>query len=533
MPRLLDNFAAEMPDCRALSDERGSSTWAELHERTRRLINAFRARGLDRGDTLAVLLSNRREYFEVFLACAHAGVSYVPINWHWTADEVAYVIDDSGASGLLSEWRFADVAIGAVRSGDAGEVGTVWLVDDGDSPAFVWLMNDQEPGLYLDYETALRSASSEDLDISDQYFGGPMFYTSGTTGRPKGVRGALSGAGDVASELLELVAATMGNYVPERGCTLLTGPVYHSAQWVFSFLPMVRGSSVVMRDKFDAQETLRLLEDEKVTNVHLVPTQLKRLLDLPAEQRERLDHSALEAMWHGAAPCPPAWKHAMIDWLGPKVHEYYGSTEGTFISSIRADEWLQKPGSVGRPVPAMEARVVDERGQMLGPNCEGELYFRSRLGIDFVYHNAPDKTREAHLEPGLFSTGDIGWLDDDGYVWLADRKIDMIISGGVNIYPAEIEAALAEHPAVVDVAVFGVPNDEFGEEIKAVVELGSSPAPVSQVQSELGVLAAERLARYKQPRSIDFVDELPRNSTGKIMKRELRDPYWSAKGRRI
>ncbi len=235
-----------------------------------------------------------------------------------------------------------------------------------------------------------------------------MFYTSGTTGRPKGVRGALSGSTEIPTEIMSLIASGMNAYVPEAGRSLLVGPVYHSAQWAFTFMPMVSGSTVVMRHKFDPAETVRLIGAEAVTNVHLVPTQFKRMLDVPEAQRAELDATTLAACWHGAAPCPPAWKQAMIDWFGPVVHEYYGSTEGSFISAIRADEWLEKRSSVGKPLETVEVIVVDDEGNRLGVGEEGTLYFRSLMGMDFEYHNAPDKTEAAHLEPGVFTTGDVG-----------------------------------------------------------------------------------------------------------------------------
>jgi long-chain acyl-CoA synthetase len=274
-----------------------------------------------------------------------------------------------------------------------------------------------------------------------------------------------------------------------------------------------------------------LIDEWAITNVHLVPTQFKRLLDLPAEVRDGLDGASLVAVWHGAAPCPPTWKRAMLDWLGPKVHEYYGSTEGAFVSVIRADDWLRKGGSVGKPLGTMQVDVLGDDGEPVAPGQEGQLWFRNLMGMDFEYHNDPDKTAAAHREPGVFTTGDVGYIDDEGYLWLSDRKIDMIISGGVNIYPAEIEAVIAEHPGVGDVAVIGVPNEEFGEEVKAVIQLSEGAS--AAVADELLKACREKLAGYKCPRSIDVVAELPRTGTGKILKRELRAPYWEGTGRKI
>jgi long-chain acyl-CoA synthetase len=519
MPKLLDGFVAEKGGELAVADDRGETTWAELADRVARLANVLRDAGLAPGDTLALMMGNRREAFEVFWAAAHTGITYVPVNWHWTADELAYVIEDAGCRALIVDDRFATVADEALADPRAAGI-TLALVTG----------HDDHPRMH-GYEAALAASTTEEPDHA--VMGGPMFYTSGTTGRPKGVRGMLSGGAAVASELLQLVAGAVSDYVPAAGRTLLAGPVYHSAQWAFSFLPMVSGSAVVTRHRFDPAETLRLIDETAITNVHLVPVQFKRLLDLPDEVRDQLDGTSLEAVWHGAAPCPAPWKRAMLDWLGPKVHEYYGSTEGAFISRISGAEWLAKGGSVGRPVATMEVMVIGEDDQPVTPGEAGTLWFRSLMGADFEYHNDPDKTAAAHREPGVFTTGDIGYLDEDGYLWLSDRKIDMIISGGVNIYPAEIETVLAGHPAVADVAVIGVPDEEFGEQVKAVVQPVDGTEPSEALADELVTLCRELLAGYKRPRTIDWVDALPRSEAGKLLKRELRAPYWEGTGRSI
>lgn len=522
MPKLLDAIVAERPDDLAVADEFGRSTWAEFDERVRRLINGLKSAGLGAGDTVAMMLGNRRESFEMFQAAAHLGVTYVPVNWHWVADELAYVLEDSGAQALLVDQRFADTARAALAD-DRGAGVDLTLIVGGEGDEVL-----------ASYEDFLAAAATDDLPEDEQKLGGPMFYTSGTTGRPKGVRGSLSGSAELPTEMMQLIASGMTAYVPGAGRSLLAGPVYHSAQWAFTFFPMINGSAVIMRHKFDPAETIRLIGEEQITNTHLVPTQFKRMLDCSDDDRAALDTSTFESLWHGAAPCPPSWKRAMLEWFGPVVHEYYGSTEGSFISVIRADDWLGKGGSVGKPLETVEVLVVDDEGNRLTePNQEGTLYFRNLMGMDFEYHNAPEKTDAAHLEPGVFTTGDMGFIDDDGYLWLGDRKIDMIISGGVNIYPAEIESVLAEHPGVADVSVIGVPNEEFGEEVKAVVECSAGTEAGDALSGELVAICREKLAGYKQPRSIDFVDELPRTGTGKILKRELREPYWEGTDRKI
>jgi long-chain acyl-CoA synthetase len=523
MAKLLEEIVETRAADLALADDRGETTWGELGERVDRLINGLTAAGISPGDTVAMMAGNRAEAFELFWAAAHLGITYVPVNWHWVADELAYVIADSGATAILVGDRFAEVAAEALVDPRADQV-SLALVAGASA-------TDLPDGLD-DYEAFLAAADPAASDLA--MMGGPMFYTSGTTGHPKGVRGALAGGPDVPSEVLQLVSAGINEYVPPAGRTLLAGPVYHSAQWAFAMMPMVSGgSAVVMRHRFDAAETLELIDRYDVTNTHLVPTQFKRLLELPEPTRDALDGASLDAVWHGAAPCPPPWKRAMIDWVGPKVHEYYGSTEGAFISRIRADEWLERGGSVGRPLETIEVVVVDEDDEPAPSGEPGTLYFRNLMGLDFEYHNDPDKTEAAHREPGVFTTGDIGYLDDDGYLWLSDRKIDMIISGGVNIYPAEIESVLAEHAGVADVAVIGVPDDEFGEQVKAVVQPREPELDRDALERELVELCGQRLAGYKRPRSIDWTDDLPRTGTGKILKRELRAPYWEGTGRTI
>ena len=291
-----------------------------------------------------------------------------------------------------------------------------------------------------------------------------------------------------------------------------------------------------MQHRFDPAAVLELIDRHRVTNTHLVPAQMVRLLRLEPPVREAFVGDSLVAVFHGAAPCPESVKRSMIEWWGPIVWEYYGGTEGGFITVISPDEWLARPGSVGRPTPVVEILVVDGDGRRLGPGEPGDLYFRNLLGSDFRYHNADDKTEAAHLEPGVGTLGDIGYLDADGYLFLSDRRIDMIISGGVNIYPAEIESVLAAHPAVVDCAVFGIPDDEMGEQVMAVVVPtggDATDADVSGLAADLEVHCRSQLAGYKCPRRFAFADALPRNDAGKLTKRVLRDPYWEGRSAAI
>ena len=523
MATLLADRVAATPDEVALIDDRRQSTWGQFDERVNRLVDGLRKRGLSAGDTIAVVLGNQCEWFEVAMASSHAGWTYVPVNWHWVADELAYVFADAGATAVIVEDRFEDAVAAALA--DPRGAGVKVVVGVRTSGA---VRSDLR---HVDFEAVI--AGGEATEPADQALGGPMFYTSGTTGRPKGVRGALSGGMAVTPEIMKLVASGFSNFVPANGRTLLCGPFYHSAQWAFSFLPMINGSSVVMQHKYDSAGMIDLIDRHRCTNVHLVPTQMKRLLDVPDDQKKSFVGDSLAVVWHGAAPCPPSVKRGLIDWWGPKITEYYGSTEGSIISVIPAEQWLAKGGSVGKPLDSMEVIVVDDEGNRVADGAEGTLYFRNKMGTDFSYHNDEAKTRAAHLEPGVFTTGDVGYLDADGYLWLSDRKIDMIISGGVNIYPAEIEGALASHPAVADVAVIGVPDEEFGEAVKAVVQVEEGVKADAGLAADLIAHCRVLPAGYKSPRSIDFVSSIPRTGTGKIQKAPLRAPYWEGHERRI
>ncbi|MFD1541072.1 AMP-binding protein [Nonomuraea guangzhouensis] len=516
MARLLRRFAETRPDELALADDEGTTTWRELNERVDRLCGALLGSGLAAGDVIAVHAANRREYFEVMAAAGHIGLRYVLVNWHWTAQELRYVLQDAGVRALFSEPAFAAQASEAL-------VGL-------DLPTRV-AFGTGIPG-FVPYAEFVAAASPDEPAV--QVMGTPMFYTSGTTGRPKGVNRKLFTVGapvDHLALLAEGFAATFA--IPDHGRTLLVGPVYHSAQWAFSFTLFLSGRSVVMRRAFDPAQTLHLIDQHAITNVHLVPTQFVRLLRLDAATRQSFSGTSLAAVWHGAAPCSPQVKREMIDWLGPVVHEYYGSTEASINTIITADQWLAKPGSVGRALGTTEIHILRSDGTVAKPGEQGEIWFRYTSGDDVEYWGDPDKTAAIHRTDGRFTTGDIGYFDEDGYLFLCDRAIDMIISGGVNIYPAEIENALITHPAVRDVAVFGVPDDEYGEQVKAVVQLAEDAHATDDLAGALMAHCRDSLAGYKVPRSIDFVPELPRTPTGKLYKRLLRDPYWQAGSRRI
>ncbi len=505
----------------ALIDDQGDETWSQLDERVNRVIHALRGAGLTTGDTIALMCGNRREFFEVTIAAMHAGLIVVPVNWHWVAEELAYVVADSDATALVVEGRFATVA--AAACADERTAGCPTRI----------VIGEPVPEGFEAYETLLARFAPSEPD--DQLSGGPMFYTSGTTGFPKGVRSSLTATGhDVA--LVDLVAKAVAGMldIPADGVTLLEGPAYHSAQWALSVLPLLgAASTVVMRHRFDAAELLELVDRYAVTNIHLVPTQFIRLLKLPDDVRQAFGGGSLVSVVHGAAPCPIEVKHKMLAWWGPVITEYYGGTEGGFLTIISGAEWLARPGSLGRPTQMTELMIVGEGGGTRAPGEAGQIYFKSRIGGDFEYHKAPEKTVAAHLAPGVGTLGDVGYLDADGYLFMSDRKIDMIISGGVNVYPAEIEGVLVGHPAVADAAVFGIPDDEMGEQVKAAIELVPGATGSDELAAELVAYARGHLAGYKVPRTIDFEARLPRHPTGKLYKRLLRDPYWEGTGRTI
>jgi len=518
MARLLAAHAERDPDRHALTDAAGTTRWGDFNARVNRLVNGLRALGLAAGDLLAIVAGNSREYFEVMAAAGHSGILFVPVNWHFTAEELAYVVADSGAKLLICDAQFAALAQATVARNET-PVLQHRLAIGGPVDGFA------------DYEDFV--AAQAPAEPADQVLGGPMFYTSGTTGRPKGVKSTAKAPPPLESMQMMGAGLTGLLSIPPDGVTLLCGPVYHSAQWAFSYLPLIAGSSVVMRNKFDAAEVLALIDRHRVTNVHLVPTQFHRLLRLDDATRAAFDGGSLKAVWHGAAPCPPDVKRRMLDWWGDVIHEYYGSTEGSIVTTASAAEWRARPGTLGKATPMVEIRIVRDDGSLADAGESGQIYVKNRLGSDFEYHNEPAKTAAAHLEPGLFTFGDVGYLDADGYLFMSDRKIDMIISGGVNIYPAEIEAVLLTHPAVLDAAVFGIPDEEFGESVKAAVQLQPGASPGDALAATLIAHCREHLAGYKAPRSIDFVESMPRHPTGKLYKRLLRDPYWRDSGRRI
>jgi long-chain acyl-CoA synthetase len=505
------NIAREQPDLTAVVDPDGREvTYAELAAAADRYGRGFQAMGLSPGDSVVLLLPNGIDLVSVYFGAFQTGLYVVMANWHLVGAEVAYLIEDSGAKAFVAHERFAGTAEDALsRTGVAG-----FAV--GDVPGFEPL-------------STLGAGETGRPDVRTA--GSPMLYTSGTTGRPKGVRRPLTGADpDVVPPAASWFFGIFGLGPFDGHVHVCGSPMYHTAVLNFVANSVQLGHTAVLMDRWRPEEMLRLIEKYRVTHSHMVPTQFHRLLELPEEVRSRYDVSSLRCMIHGAAPCPQEVKRRMLDWWGPVVTEYYAATEGGG-TAISAEEWLKKPGSVGRAWPGSVVTVLDEAGEPVPAGTPGLVYMRMGEST-FEYHKDEDKTRAARVG-NLFTLGDIGYLDEDGYLFLCDRKADLIISGGVNIYPAEIENELAVHPKVADVAVFGVPNDDWGEEIKAVVQPAAGVSPGPELTEELLAFAAGRLAKFKLPRTIDYADELPRDPNGKLYKRKLRDPYWADRERAI
>lgn len=517
MALLTRGFAEERSNELALADDVAEMTWAELDIAVNRALNALADLGIGAGDTVAIVAGNCNEWFILSLACGHSGITFVPVNWHLVAPELAYIFGDSDAKAVFVGHHYADVVHAALTDERCSNIEHAVVFRNPETNA--------SDDRFKDFNALL--AAAEVSEPEKQLMGGPMFYTSGTTGHPKGVRGSLTSVGDdIGAEIWQLVGAGFASLMTVPGVTVLCGPVYHSAQWAFSWLPMIAGSAVVMQHKYDSAGVLDLIDHHQATNIHLVPTQMKRLIDLPDAVKSSFDGSSLDIVLHGAAPCPPVVKRSLIEWWGPKISEYYGSTEGSVVSMVDSEQWLAKGGSVGPAMPNIEIMIIGDDGQPCATNESGTIYFRNQMGNDFAYHKAPEKTAEVHLEPGVATSGDVGYLDEDGFLWLSDRKIDMIISGGVNIYPAEIEGVIGGHGDVADVTVIGVPNDEYGEEVKAVV-VANEGVDAEALGDTLRAFCREQLASYKVPRSIDFVEALPRTGTGKVQKRKLREEYWA------
>lgn len=472
-------------------------SYGELYARSQRVAALLYDAGLRRGDGVALVLPNRPEFLEITWGCQLSGLYYSAINTHFTSDEVAYVIEDSEAKAVFVDTG-ADIRI---------SVG-------GDGPD------------WSSYEEVLATAG-DPPPISD---GSEMLYSSGTTGRPKAVRRPLpeDGRGSWAQKVLEYTL-TQRYGMSTSSVYLSPAPLYHAAGVNYTMAVQRVGAASIVMPRFDADEVLRLIETYRVTHAQFVPTMFVRMLKLPEAVRERYDVSSLQCVIHAAAPCPVDVKHRMMKWFGPIIHEYYGGTEGFAGTTIGPEDWLAHPGSVGKPMTAVH--VIGDDGAECAIGESGELYFEG--GPSFEYFKDPAKTASVSNEHGWRTLGDMGYVDEDGYLYLTDRSTFTIVSGGVNIYPQEAENLLVMHPKLVDAAVFGVPNEEFGEEVKAVVQPADGVAAGPELEAELIAYCRAHLAAYKCPRTVEFDADLPRDPNGKLYKRRIRERYWQGRSSRI
>jgi long-chain acyl-CoA synthetase len=481
-------------------------TYGELDARANQGAQLLRSLGLERGDGIAVLMDNSARYLEVMWAAERTGVYCTCLSSKLNAGEAEYILRDGNCRVLIASKGCAAVAEALLPA----------------IPDVTRYMVDGVIDGYESYEAARDAMPA--TPIADPVPGGILLYSSGTTGKPKGVKHALSEA-PFATDVSPLVMLGKGLYGFGPDMIYLSpAPLYHAAPLRWSMAVQQTGGTVVVMERFDPEAALRYIEQYRVTHAQWVPTHFIRLLKLPPEVRARYDVSSLKAVWHAAAPCPISVKQAMIDWWGPIIGEYYAGTEGNGFCAISSAEWLTHQGSVGRNLTA-QTKICDDDGNELPPRQEGTVYFAG--GGVFEYHNDPDKTAEAANAHGWTTLGDVGWLDEEGYLYLTDRKSFMIISGGVNIYPAEIENLLVTHPKVADVAVIGGPHEEMGEEVIAIVCPADPSEDRNQLAAELNAFARANLSHVKAPRRIDFRDELPRHETGKLYKRLLRDEYWA------
>ncbi|NVN84448.1 MAG: AMP-binding protein [Rhodopseudomonas sp.] len=494
----------------------------EVDARVARIAGGLQRLGVTQGDSVCVLMRNDIAFIEVAYAVMQLGAYAVPVNWHFKPEEVAYVVGDSGSRVLVGHADLLNALGDAIAAGvtvlsvpTPPEILANYKIDPNHLAA---------PAGAIDLDSWLAQQAPYDGPVLPQPSN--MIYTSGTTGHPKGVRRNMPTPEQAANS--ERMRALIYGLKPGAR-VLLPGPLYHSAPNAFGLRAGKLGGALVLMPRFAPEEFLQLVQDQKIDTIFMVPTMFIRLMKLPYHTRDKYDISSLRHVIHAAAPCPADVKRAMIEWWGPVIHEFYGSTESGAVTFANSRDALSKPGTVGKIAPGAELKFIDDDGRELPPGGIGEIFSRIPGNPDFSYHNKPEKRAEIDRD-GFITSGDIGYIDEDGYVFICDRKRDMVISGGVNIYPAEIEAALHAVPGVHDCAVFGIPDEEFGEALMAMLE------PQPGVTLDVGFIRAElkkALADYKVPKHIEIMGELPREDSGKIFKRRLRDPYWAKAGRVI
>jgi len=508
--------AAREPDRPAvvMASSGETVTYRELDDTANRLSQLLRSAGLNRGDHVAFCMENRAEYLAIAWGCHYAGLYYTAISSRLTTDEVEYIVNDCGAQAFIASPYKAEAAAAILQS--TPEV-KLRLSVGGHIEG------------HESFEDAIAAATPEPL--ADRKEAADMLYSSGTTGLPKGVKvTAPEDPLGTPPALLTLVTLLFG---VTDGCKYLSpAPLYHAAPLRFCMTVQRVGGTVVVMERFDPEDALRLIEQHQITTSQWVPTMFVRMLKLDDEVRNSYDVSSLGVAVHAAAPCPVEVKHKMIDWWGPVLHEYYAGTEGNGFCYVNSEDWLTHPGTVGKPLTGV-LHITDDDGNELGPGEPGTIFFSD--GGEFEYHNDEEKTASSRNDKGWSTLGDVGKIDEDGFLYLTDRKAYMIITGGVNVYPQEAENVLTMHPDVFDVAVIGVPNDDFGEEVKAVVQpvtMGDDDE-LAALERTLIAYCRDQLADVKCPRSVDFRAELPRHPTGKLYKRLLKDEYWAEAGRSI
>jgi acyl-CoA synthetase (AMP-forming)/AMP-acid ligase II len=487
-------------------------TYRELDELSNQGAHLFRKLGLKAGDHIALLMENRLAFMEICWAAQRSGLYYTAISRYLTQDEIAYIVKDCGAKVFVTTPKCHEQVKG--------------LVGQPDGP-LLFMMDEPADGFRsFDKEVIVRPTTP----ITDEVAGYDMLYSSGTTGRPKGIKRAFEGQSiDQPSPFLKLLCANMCGMNADT-VYLSPAPLYHAAPLRFNMMATVLGGTSVIMESFDPEQFLKLVEKHKATQSQLVPTMFVRMLKLPDEVRRRYDVSSLKGAIHAAAPCPVDVKARMIEWWGPILIEYYAGSEGNGVTVSTSQDWLTHRGTVGRAVVG-KVKILDENDQEQPVGEIGTVYFADAPA--FIYHNDPDKTARAYNARGWSTLGDVGYLDNEGFLYLTDRKSYMIISGGVNIYPQETEDVLITHPDVADVAVFGVPNEEMGEEVKAVVQPHDMAKAGKALEEQLILFCKKRLSPIKCPRSVDFEAELPRTPTGKLVKRHLRGRYWPKAAVRI
>ena len=504
------NIASAFPERVALVDpEYREVSYADLAALTNRIGRGLQALGLGVGDQVTTVLPNCFEQVAVCLAAYQCGFYVTTVNWHLVGPEISYIVNDAETKALVVSDRFAD---------EAKRV----LDDCVVAPDSRFSLGEVEG--FRPFNELIDGQSNDRPELLAT--GSTMFYTSGTTGRPKGVKRVLDPRPpDEASASAGMFLRLFGIQPHDNNVHITQAPMYHTAVNTWTTMSIHIGHPAVLMDRWTPEGALERIDKYRVTTSHMVPTMFNRLLQLPSEVREQYDVSSLRRMIHAAAPCPVETKKQMIEWWGDSIWEYYAATEGGG-TVVGADVWMTKPGTVGLPWPGSEILIVDDDGKELPAHQSGTVYMKMPGGGSFEYKGDKDKTEKSRLR-GLFTVGDIGYLDEDGFLFLNDRANDMIIVGGVNIYPAEIEGAMVQHEAIGDVAVFGVPNPDVGEEIKAVVELRAGWEPGEQTTRSIMAWLRGQIAKQKLPRSIDYTTEMPRDPNGKLYKRRLRDPYWS------